>query len=184
MIQNKDRKWVMLSLLARRSGWTRAKYLKEKKVFHAMGDKCYYHPWKIPAEPHLVSMGNNVFIAADVALITHNMANCVFNQDGMGGGKCISYAMPISIGNNVFVGARAMIMQGVTIGNNCIIAAGAIVTKDIPDGVIVGGVPAKTIGKYEDLREKMKRYSSSVISAFSELTGNEWEKQSQYFWKD
>ena len=92
--------------------------------------------------------------------------------------------MPISIGNNVFVGARAMIMQGVTIGNNCIIAAGAIVTKDIPDGVIVGGVPAKTIGRYEDLREKMKRYSSSVISAFSVLTGNEWEKQSQYFWID
>lgn len=92
--------------------------------------------------------------------------------------------MPISIGNNVFVGARALIMQGVTIGNNCIIAAGAIVTKDIPEGTIVGGVPAKVIGKYEELREKMIGYTSMITSAFTEIDGNQWEKQSKYFWKE
>lgn len=51
----------------------------------------------------------------------------------------------IEIGNDVWIGARATIMDGVTIGNGVIIAAGAVVTKDVPDYAIVGGVPAKII---------------------------------------
>lgn len=174
----------MLNLLLRRSGWSKAEYLKKKGVFHRMGEKCYFHPWKIPAEPHLVALGNNVFIAADVTLLTHNMANCVFNQDAMGGAKLRAHADKIIIGNNVFIGAKAMIMQGVTIGNNCIVAAGAIVTKDVPSGSIVGGVPAKVIGSYESLRVKMIEYTKTTNDSFATLSGNEWEKQEQFFWKD
>jgi hypothetical protein len=54
-------------------------------------------------------------------------------------------AKPVKIGNNVWVGAHATILQGVTIGDNAIIAAGAVVAKDVPANVIVGGVPAKII---------------------------------------
>lgn len=49
------------------------------------------------------------------------------------------------IGNDVWIGTRAIIMSGVKIGNGVIIGAGAVVTKDIPDYAIVGGVPAKVI---------------------------------------
>lgn len=52
---------------------------------------------------------------------------------------------PCFIGNDVWIGRRVMIMPGVHIGNGCIIAAGAVVTKDIPDYTIAGGVPAKVI---------------------------------------
>ncbi len=52
---------------------------------------------------------------------------------------------PVTIGNDVWIGRRVMIMPGVHIGNGCIIAAGAVVTKDIPDYAIAGGVPAKII---------------------------------------
>ena len=52
---------------------------------------------------------------------------------------------PVTIGNDVWIGRRVMIMPGVHIGNGCIIAAGAVVTKDIPDYAIVGGVPAKIL---------------------------------------
>ena len=52
---------------------------------------------------------------------------------------------PIKIGHDVWIGANAIIMDGVTIGNGAIVAAGAIVTKDVPPYAIVGGVPAKTI---------------------------------------
>lgn len=52
---------------------------------------------------------------------------------------------PVSIGNDVWIGARAIIMDGVSIGNGAIIGAGAIVTKDIPPFAIVGGAPAKLI---------------------------------------
>jgi len=52
---------------------------------------------------------------------------------------------PIKIGNNVWIGSRAMILKGVTIGDGSIIAAGAIVTKDIPAGCVAAGNPAKVI---------------------------------------
>lgn len=52
---------------------------------------------------------------------------------------------PVKIGNDVWIGARAMILDGVTIGDGAVIAAGAVVAKDIPPYAIVGGVPAKII---------------------------------------
>lgn len=60
--------------------------------------------------------------------------------------------LPINIGHDVWIGARAIIMDGVNIGNGAVIAAGAVVTKDVPDFAIVGGVPAKII-KYRIERE-------------------------------
>jgi len=183
MIKKSDRKWIMMHLLLKMGGWKKAEYLRKNNVFHSMGENCYWHPYKIPAEPHLVSLGNNVFIAADVSLVTHNMANCVFNNDAWGG-HFLPYSGKIVIGNNVFVGTKVIIMHGVTIGDNSIIAAGAVVTKDVPSGSIVGGIPAKIIGRYESLREKMESYSHELSNAFENLSGDEWEKQQEYFWKD
>ena len=54
-------------------------------------------------------------------------------------------AMPITIGNHVWIGNRAMVLKGVSIGDGAVIAAGAIVTKDVPPRTLVGGVPAKVI---------------------------------------
>lgn len=51
----------------------------------------------------------------------------------------------IHIGRNVWIGAGAIVLPGVTIGDGAVVAAGAVVTKDIPDNTIVGGVPAKVM---------------------------------------
>ncbi|WP_253187069.1 DapH/DapD/GlmU-related protein [Paenibacillus sp. GP183] len=56
----------------------------------------------------------------------------------------------ITIEDNVFIGARALIMPGVTIGKNSIVAAGSIVTKSIPEGSIAAGNPAKIISTIEN----------------------------------
>ena len=63
---------------------------------------------------------------------------------------------PIHIGNDVWIGRRCIIMDGVTIGDGAFVAAGAIVTKDVPPFAIVGGIPAKVI-KYRFPEEMIKR---------------------------
>jgi maltose O-acetyltransferase len=56
---------------------------------------------------------------------------------------------PIKIGKNCWLGANSVILPGVELGDNVIVGAGAVVTKSFPDNVILGGVPAKIIGKNE-----------------------------------
>ena len=54
-------------------------------------------------------------------------------------------AQPVRIGNNVLVGANAVVIEGVQVGDGAVVAAGAIVTKDVPANTVVAGVPAKVI---------------------------------------
>lgn len=86
-----------------------------------------------------INIGNNVSISFNVSLITgsHNM-----NSEGFD-----YIAKPITIDDNVWIGIGATILQGVHIGKGAVICAGAIVTKDVPEYSIVGGIPAKLIGE-------------------------------------
>jgi len=59
------------------------------------------------------------------------------------------YAKPITFGNNVWIGGSAVINPGVSIGDNVVIASGAVVTRDVPDNVVVGGNPARIIKEIE-----------------------------------
>lgn len=68
--------------------------------------------------------------------------------------------LPCMIGNDVWIGTRATILDGVKIGDGAVIAAGAVVTKDVPPYAIVGGVPAKII-KYRFSEEKINRLLAS-----------------------
>ena len=63
---------------------------------------------------------------------------------------------PINIGNDVWIGTRAIVMDGVTIGHGAIIAANSVVTKDVPPYSVVGGVPAKII-KYRFQETKIEK---------------------------
>ena len=65
----------------------------------------------------------------------------------------------IDIKDNVFIGSGSLILAGVTVGPNAIIAAGAVVTSDVPEGKVVGGVPAKVIGEFDELAKKRLIYS-------------------------
>ena len=62
----------------------------------------------------------------------------------------------ITIGSDCWIGSKAVILDGVNIGNHVIVAAGAVVTKDVPDYAIVGGVPAKVIKIREGEKENVK----------------------------
>ena len=153
------RKIIMLRLILK-NGFKKAQFLKKKKVFAHIGKNCYYHPFVIPSEPKLVSFGDNVIISSGVKLITHDMSYSLFANDEAENNSMYYYPYStgkIKIGNNVMIGLNAIILPNVKIGNNVIVGAGAVVTKDIPDGVVVGGIPAKVIEKYDDYKLKKRR---------------------------
>ena len=72
------------------------------------------------------------------------------------------YLGTIEIFDNVFIGANSTIMYNVKIGPNAIVAAGSVVTKDVPEGKIVAGNPAKVIGTIEDLKIKRLNYQEKI----------------------
>ena len=94
-----------------------------------------------------VSIGNNVNLAQGITVtaLNHNFADTSRRIDEQG----IS-TKPIVIGDDVWIGANAVILPGVTIGRHVVVAAGAVVTKDVPDNCVVGGVPAKEIKKLRE----------------------------------
>lgn len=59
------------------------------------------------------------------------------------------YGKPVNIGNNVWIGGRAVINPGINIGNNVVVASGTVLTRDVPDNVVVGGNPSKVIKQLE-----------------------------------
>ena len=87
-----------------------------------------------------VTIGNDVLLGPGVVIATPN--HPLEEQPRIEG---YEQALPIHIGNAVWVGANATILQGVTVGRGAVIAAGATVTKDVEEYTVVGGVPAKAI---------------------------------------
>ena len=91
-----------------------------------------------------ITRGNNVFLAPGVHIYT---ATHPLNPEERNSGA--EFGKAVKIGDSVWLGGRSVICPGVTIGNNVVVAAGAVVTKDVPDNVVVGGNPAKIIKNIE-----------------------------------
>ncbi|WP_460455282.1 acyltransferase [Arthrobacter monumenti] len=91
------------------------------------------------------TIGNNVFIGPFARLITDS--HTLSGPDKRAGANQIQ---PILIGDGTWVGASVTILGGVTIGRGSVIAAGSVVTKDVPNDTLVGGVPAQFM---RDLRQ-------------------------------
>lgn len=161
-LQDLKRYLIRLYVLLQPNGYKKALWLKKYGVFHYIGNNVSYKTSMLPAEPFLVALHDNVWLAAGVRLITHSLTCEVFNhRQNTNKFKC--QFGKIEIHENVFVGAGATIMYGVTIGKDCIVAAGAVVTKDVPAGCIVGGVPAKVIGSFYESMYKAELYSDEII---------------------
>lgn len=100
-----------------------------------------------------LTIGNDVMIGPEVMIFTqnHETSNLDIPMRLQTAPK-----KAVIIGNDVWIAARVIILPGVTIGNGVIIGAGAVVTKDIPDFAVVGGVPAKIL-KYRYQKELVKQ---------------------------
>lgn len=107
-------------------------------------------------EPWLIQIGNHVDVTKGVEFLNHEGGIwCARGLDSKY--DSLDCFLPIKVGNNVMIGAHSLIMPGVTIGNNVIIAGHAVVTKDIPDGSVVAGCPARQISTIEKFMEGMEK---------------------------
>ena len=92
-----------------------------------------------------VYIGNHVMIGPNTLITTVGHPLSPKARRGY-----MAKAAPVRIGNDVWIGGNVTILPGVTIGNNVVVAAGAVVTKDVPDNSLVGGVPARLIREIEN----------------------------------
>lgn len=106
-------------------------------------------------EPWLITLGENVHITAGVTFVTHDGGTLILRKEV----PDLEWTAPITIGNDVYIGIRTIVLPGVSIGNRCIIGAGSVVTKSIPDNSVAAGVPARVIKTTDEYLENMKKKS-------------------------
>lgn len=122
----------------------------EVKKFKIMGGKvgndCRFYNTEFDyGHTFLIEIGNNVVLSNCTILAHDASTDFVLKYTKVG---------KVKIGNNVFVGAKAIILPNVKIGDNCIIGAAAVVTKDIPSNSVAVGNPARIISTYDEFMEK------------------------------
>lgn len=117
----------------------------------SVGDYFYGNHNLIITDGTDVTFGDHVFVAPNCCFTT---AEHAIDPEQRKAG--MEVAKPITVGNNVWIGAGSTILAGVTIGDNTVIGAGSVVTKDIPANVVALGVPCRV--KREITEEDKRRY--------------------------
>jgi acetyltransferase-like isoleucine patch superfamily enzyme len=114
-----------------------------------VGDDCGFTSATLVCDER-IEIGNRVLLGADVLICDtdfHPLSRQGRKLDINNGARA-----PVIIEDDVFVGTRAIVLKGVTVGAGSVIGAGSVVTKDVPAGSIVGGNPARVIGKVRELK--------------------------------
>lgn len=148
---------LLNTIYINKSGFWRAEYLRKRGAFYSMGENCYYHPRKVPADAFLISIGNNVSIATNVTFFCHDVFCQMLSQNRRYSGDFEVHFDTITIGDDVCIGGNVTILPGVWIGNNSIIGAGTVVTKNVEEGTIVCGNPGEVVGTVDNLAQKRQK---------------------------
>ena len=116
----------------------------------------------------LVRIGDDCRITAGAYILAHDYSYAVLRQTHH---KMLCKTAYTTIGNNVFIGLKSIIMPGATIGNNVVVAAGSVVTGRIPDNVVIGGNPAKIICSLEEYHNKLlDHFEDYAVIAYKNKT--------------
>lgn len=135
-----------------------------------MGENCHIYGSIDNGHEFLVTLGNNVTLASGSTILTHDGSTK----------KILGYSKVgcVTIGDDVFIGAHAIVLPNVRIGNRVIIGAGSVVTKDIPDNSVAVGSPAKVVGTYDDfVKKNQELIKTAPIQETSYINKTEEEKK-------
>ena len=130
----------------------RAAFIKKHRLFDMFGDNVFWQPRKLPTDPKYVRIHNNVVVSTDVRFFNHDVSFILYGHEDEQNYR--EYVKPIEIMDNVLIGGGSIILPDVQIGPNAIVAAGSVVTRDVPEGVVVAGSPARVVGTYTDFKAK------------------------------
>lgn len=119
-----------------------------------VGKDCRIYIRSFGTEPFLVTIGDRVTITSGVRILTHDGSTSLVRNPS--GRRYQRYA-PVHIGNDVFIGINTIILPGVKIGSNVIVGAGSVVTKNIPDGAVVAGNPARQITSFDSFCKRVEQ---------------------------
>lgn len=149
-----------------------------KDMFAEIGEGCYIEP---PLHSNFggkhVHFGKNVYANFNLTLVDDAhiyVGDCVMFAPNVVVATAahpilpvlrkagMQFNLPVHIGNNVWIGAGAIILPGVTIGDNSVIGAGSVVTKDIPAGVVAVGNPCRVLREIGE-RDKLYYYKDRPV---------------------
>lgn len=153
--------FIRLRIALMKSALTRTKYIVDHNIFAGIGDNFYFQPRIIPINTEYIKFHNNVVVATNVTFVNHDISQRVWNNINPEH-PCKKYYGCIEVMDNVFIGCNTVILPDVRIGPNAVVAAGSVVTKDVPPGTVVAGVPAKVIGSFDELHRKRIRESEEI----------------------
>lgn len=116
-------------------------------------------------EPALVRIGNDVTISTEVLFVTHDGAVWALRPDV---GPVDVYGR-IEIADGAFVGARAILLPGIRIGRRAVVGAGAVVSRSVPDNVVVAGAPARILMTIDEYRQRYEHlFHQTAAMSFAE----------------
>ena len=134
------------------SGFPYARYLKGKGFLRHQGAGCFIAKNAGLPDGYLTAIGDNVWITDGCQLLCHDASVIMLNiRDA----SHLDRVAPITIGNHVFLGNRTTILPGITVGSHVIVGAGSVVTRDIPEGEVWAGNPARHICTTQSYRDRL-----------------------------
>ncbi|WP_083882844.1 acyltransferase [Brevibacterium senegalense] len=175
-------------LAAAKSGRARADCIRQNSLFDLVGKNVTFQPRRLPLYSELIRLHDNVAIARNVDFCTHDIMHGVFNRY-----RETSKMPPmprlkerigcIEVGENSFIGSNVVIIYGAKIGRNVVVASGSVVVGDLESDSVYAGVPARRVGKYQDLVDKYIQAQQSESMATVKVGQRLSEGEAALAWK-